>query len=123
MNVQALEAAVESLKNTLRDGLIAVDIWDSKIGMSLAGFNGQPVAVALFTKLTEDLMSTIATSGFPQLSRYYLLDLEGGHTVVVIKHAGDIMQGLMIDTKRANIGILLSVCIPDMLTRVKAALA
>lgn len=123
MNVQALEAAIDSLKATLRDGLMAVDIFDSKIGLSLASFNGQPVAVALFTTLTNDLSATISSSGFPQLSRYYMLDLEGGHTVVVIKHAGDILQGLLIDTKRTNIGVLLAVCIPDMLTRVAAALA
>jgi hypothetical protein len=115
-----LEAAVQDLRNILREGLIATDIWNRTAGLSLAGFNQQPVAVALFTRITEEFHGSLRDSNFPALARYYLLDLESNHTVVVINH-GSLLQGLLIDTKRANLGILISVAIPRMIEAVSRA--
>jgi hypothetical protein len=115
-----LETAVQDLRNILRDGLLATDIWDRSAGLSLAGFNQQPVAVALFTRITEELDGSLRDSNFPSLARYYLLDLEGNHTVVVINH-GQLLQGMLIDNKRANLGILISVAIPRMVEAVSRA--
>ncbi|HEU4412998.1 MAG TPA: hypothetical protein VFS43_47590 [Polyangiaceae bacterium] len=115
-----LEAAVQDLRNVLRDGLLATDIWDRTAGLSLAGFNQQPVAAALFTRITEELESSLRDSNFPSLSRYYLLDLEGNHTVIVINH-GTLLQGILIDNKRANLGILISVAIPRMIEAIARA--
>jgi hypothetical protein len=54
------------------------------------------------------------------LARYYLLDMEGSHTVVVINH-GSLLQGMLVDNKRANLGILISVAIPRMIEAVAKA--
>jgi hypothetical protein len=115
-----LEAAVQDLRNILREGLLATDIWDRTAGLSLAGFNQQPVAVALFTRITEDLDGSLRDSNFPTLARYFLLDLESNHTVVVINH-GTLLQGILVDNKRANLGILISVAIPRMIEAVSRA--
>jgi hypothetical protein len=113
MDTKILEAAVQDLRGILRDGLIATDIWDRATGLSLAGYNQQPVAVALFTRITDELDTSLRDSNFPALARYYLLDMEGNHTVAVINH-GPLLQGLLVDNKRANLGILISVAIPRM---------
>ena len=76
---KALDLAVQDLRNILRDGLVATDIWDRTDGLSLAGHNQQPVAVALFTRITAELESSLADSNFPPLARYYLLDMGGNH--------------------------------------------
>jgi hypothetical protein len=115
-----LETAVQDLRNILRDGLLATDIWDRSAGLSLAGFNQQPVAAALFTRITEELDGSLRDSNFPSLARYYLLDLEGNHTAVVINH-GQLLQGMLVDNKRANLGILISVAIPRMVEAVSRA--
>jgi hypothetical protein len=115
-----LDGAVQDLRSILRDGLLATDIWERAAGLSLAGFNQQPVAVALFTRITDDLESSLRDSNFPALSRYYLLDLEGNHTVVLINH-GPLLQGILVENKRANLGILISVAIPRMLESVARA--
>ncbi len=120
MDTKILEAAVQELRNILRDGLLATDIWERDAGLSLAGYNQQPVAVALFTRITQDLDSSLKDSQFPPLARYYLLDLDGNHTVALLNH-GPLLQGLMIDNKRANLGILISVAIPKMIEMVKKA--
>ena len=120
MNTKMLEAAVQDLRNILRDGLVATDIWDRGTGLSLAGHNQQPVAVALFTRITDDMEHSLRDSNFPPLSRYYLLDMEGNHTVVVVNH-GNLLQGILVDSKRANLGILIAVAIPKMLETIARA--
>jgi hypothetical protein len=120
MDTKILEAAVQDLRNILRDGLLATDIWDRSTGLSLAGHNQQPVAVALFTRITDELDSSLRDSSFPPIARYYLLDMEGNHTVTVINH-GPLLQGMLVDNKRANLGILISVAIPRMLETVARA--
>lgn len=120
IDVKAIELAVQDLRNVLRDGLVATDIWDRGSGLSLAGFNQQPVAVALFTRITGELESSLADSQFPHLARYYLIDMEGNHTAVVVNH-GNILQGMLVDNKRANLGLLISVAIPRMVEAVTKA--
>ena len=117
IDTKVLDLAVTDLRNVLRDGLIATDIWERTAGLSLAGYNQQPVAVALFTRITTELESSLTDSNFPPLARYYLLDMEGNHTVAVVNH-GPLLQGILVDNKRANLGILISVAIPRMLESV-----
>jgi len=119
-DTKVLDLAIQDLRNILRDGLIASDIWDRSAGLSLAGFNQQPVAVALFTRITIELESSLVDSNFPPLARYYILDMEGNHTVAVINH-GPLLQGILVDNKRANLGILISVAIPRMIEAVTRA--
>jgi len=120
IDTKILDLAVQDLRNVLRDGLVATDIWDRIAGLSLAGYNQQPVAVALFTRITSELESSLADSGFPALARFYLLDMEGNHTVAVINH-GTLLQGVLVDNKRANLGILISVAIPRMIESIARA--
>ncbi len=120
IDTKVLDLAVQDLRNILRDGLVATDIWDRTAGLSLAGFNQQPVAVALFTRITVELESSLTDSNFPPLARYYLLDMEGNHTAAVINH-GELIQGMLVDNKRANLGILISVAIPRMIESVARA--
>src|SRR5690606_18293657 len=122
IDVKTLESAVQDLRNVLRDGLVATDIWDRASGLSIAGFNQQPVAVALFTRITTEMESSLTDSQFPGLGRYYLIDMEGNHTVVVVNH-GELLQGMLVDNKRANLGLLISVAIPRMLDSVTKAKA
>jgi len=120
IDTKILDLAVQDLRNILRDGLVATDIWERTAGLSLAGFNQQPVAVALFTRITTELESSLSDSGFPALARFYLLDMEGNHTVAVINH-GTLLQGILADNKRANLGILISVAIPRMIESIARA--
>ena len=82
MNIEQLEQVIVDCRTTLREGLLATDIFERKSGLSLAGFNTQPVAVALFTQVTEYLETTLRESAFPALDKYFLLDMQHGHVVV-----------------------------------------
>jgi hypothetical protein len=82
------------------------------------------VAVALFTRITDELDTSLRDSSFPPLARYYLLDMEDNHTMVMVNH-GTILQNILVDSKRANLGILIAVGLPkmiDMIARAKRPL-
>lgn len=118
IDIEKLNSAVQELRNTLKEGLVATDIWELGVGLSLAGHNSQPAAVALFTELTTSLMGTLSDSGFPKLRRYYILELEGDHLVVILRHGSDMLQGILLNSQKTNMGMLLSVAIPKMLAAV-----
>jgi hypothetical protein len=121
VDLDVLNTCVETMKSLLKDGLLAVDIWSLNDGLSLAGHNSQPAAVGLFTQLTNELVSTLRDSGFPGLNRYYLLDMDGDHTVLIIRHGQDLLQGMMLNNKKVNLGVLLSVALPRSLDMVAQA--
>ena len=121
IDVNVLEKTVNDAKSVLKDGLLATDIWDRETGLSLAGHNSQPEAVALFNQLTSEISSTLAGSGFPALNRYYMLDIEDGNTIVVQRHGEDLMSGMLLDANRVNLGILVSVVIPRITAGVEKA--
>lgn len=121
LDIAQLDAAVNDLKGLLKDGLLATDIWDRETGLSLAGHNAQPAAVALFTQVTNDLVAVLSNAGFPSLRRYLLLDLEGNSTVMVIRHGEDVLQGMLLNNQRANLGLLIAVALPRMLESVAKA--
>jgi len=121
IDIEKLDALVQELKSTLKEGLLSTAIFDSTTGLSLASFNEQPTAVALFTEVTNVLTSTLADSGFPNLKRYYLVDLENDHSVMMIRHGNDLLQGILMNSQKVNIGILLSVAMPKMLAGIEKA--
>lgn len=118
IDIARLEGAVEELQRLLRDALTATDIWDRNTGLSLAGFNTQPAATALFNQVTKEISETLAGSSFPALSQYYLLNLEDNNIILILMHEDELMQGILLDATKANMGILFSVAIPKMLDRV-----
>lgn len=121
VNIEKLDTAVQDLIKTLKEGLIATAIWDRGTGLSLAEYNPQPAAVALFTTLTNDLAGTLAGANYPGINQYYFLELTAGNTVLVIQHGPDILQGLLMDAQKVNLGVLLAVVVPQMIAAVQKA--
>lgn len=121
LDIQALDAAVQRLRELLRDGLRACDIWDRATGLSLAGYNSQPAAVALLTQVTTDLEAALRDSGLPGLRRYCLFDLDDDTQVLLIPHGTDLLQGLLLDARKVNLGLLMAVVLPQMAEMVTRA--
>jgi hypothetical protein len=123
IDINALNDSVENMKSLLKEGLVATDIWIARDGLSLAGYNQQPTAVALFTQLTGELQSTLQDSGFPGLNRYYMLDLEDDHTAMIIVHSQQVLQLLLLNNQKINMGILISVAVPRAIDLVGQAIS
>jgi len=120
MDIAMLNEAVDVLKEGLRTSLIATDIWIVEDGQSIAGFNPQPEATALFNRITSDMNEALEGAGFPGLGRYYLLDLVDGNKVLVIP-MGKYQWGMLVDSK-AQLGLLLNVILPKIIDKFEEAI-
>lgn len=122
IDVNKLEESWDVLKKSLKEGLLSGDIWHTGTAMSVSSFNGgNAAATALFDGLSKDLNDSLSGSGFPALNRFYLLNLKDNHQVLVIRHGDDLMQGMLLDPKRVNIGLLFAVAIPKALAIIAQA--
>ena len=114
MNIKKLKETVEELKGDLGPALQATDIWSTNDGISLVGHNSQPKACALLNRVTNDIESSLKGSGFPELNRYYLMDLVDEKLVIVIPLA-DYRWYLLMEKSELQLGMLLNIILPKML--------
>lgn len=121
MNVQKLNKSIETLKENLGGALLATDIWGTADMQSIAGFNPQPAATALFGQLINATNRALRESGFPILGKYILFDLVDGKMVAVIP-MGDYAWGMLIDGKKAQLGLLLNVALPKAIAAFEDAI-
>lgn len=122
IDINKLEACWDVLKKSLKDGLLFGDIWHTGTAMSVSSYNsGNAAATALFDELTKDLNDSLSGSGFPALNRFYLLNLKDNRQVLIVRHGDDLVQGMALDPKRVNIGLLFAVAVPKALTMVEQA--
>jgi len=122
MNVNMLNQAIETLKEDLGEGLLATDIFTVRDGMSVGGFNPQPKASALFNLLATNIMKTLKGAGFPNLNKYVMMDLEDDKMVIIIP-MDDYRWGILVDTSKIQLGLLVSIAIPNGIENAKKALA
>ena len=122
MDVQKLNEAIEVLKEDLGGALIATDIWTTADGQSLAGFNPQPKAAALFNQVTNNMLNALNGAGFPTLGKYYILDLVDGNMTVLLP-LGEYQWGMLLDSTKAPLGLLLNVIIPHVIDKFEEAIA
>ncbi len=120
--VDTFNKIVEELKSDLGEGFVANDIWRSKDAQSLAGYNSQPKAVALFNEVTRTLDKTLAGAAYPGLGAYYMVHLENG-LLVVVAIEGDYQHMVLVDLSKTTMGILMSVSLPKLLDNLKEATA
>ena len=121
MNVQKLNKAIEILKESLGGALMATDIWGSADMQSIAAYNSQPAASALFGGIIHSTNRALKDSGFPMLGKYLIFDLVDGKLVVCIP-MGDYQWGMLIDGKKAQLGLLLNVALPKAIAAFEDAI-
>lgn len=112
MNVQKLNEAIETVKRDLGASLLATDIFTTVDGTSIAGFNSNAKACALFNEVTSNLERSLESSGFPGLDEYYLIKLKNGHLVVVL-YLLSYQWGFLVDSNKVKLGLLLNIVVPD----------
>jgi hypothetical protein len=107
-------------------GLAATDVFSKSSGMSVAGIRSSPKACALFNILCERITETIRKSGLPvpEYVHQTLLRLgdDGSVMIVIIDLDPKYRWGMAVDCTKAQLGILVSVVIPDTLPRLRDAL-
>ena len=121
MNVQKPNKIIGSMVKDLDDGLLATDIWTIADGFSIAGHNSQPKANALFNQLTSYLNDTLTGSGFPGLGKYYMMDLLDNKLVIILP-MGEYRWGVLVDSSKIQLGLLLNVIVPKIIDAFEEAI-
>jgi len=121
MNIQKLNNAVEVLKENLGKGLISTDIFTTMDAQSIVGWNSNPTACALFTQITTMLNTTLKESSFPQLAKYYLLDLVDNKIALIIP-MNEFIWIMLLDSTKAPLGLLLNIVMPKAIQAFNDAL-
>jgi hypothetical protein len=111
---------MEALKEDLGDALIATDIYSVHDGQGIVAYNPQPAANALFNRITGVMVKSLKESGFPDLGRYYQIELVGGKLITNMV-LGDYAWGMLVDTNKAQVGLLNNVIIPKLIEFFKEA--
>jgi len=120
LNVKRFQEAIETLKENVGAGLIATDIWSPSDGQPIVGYNSQPKACALFNQITLYLTRSLKESGFPALGRLYNIELVDNKMVIVM-NIGDYQWGILADSSKVSLGLLLNVAIPNALASLEDA--
>ncbi len=112
MDIKKLKNSIEVLKDNLDGALLAADIWMTGTGQSIVGYNPNPQATALFERVTEYMNKALSGAGFPILNEYYMLNLEGNALVLVLMF-DDYQWGMLVDSSKVQMGLLLNIAIPN----------
>jgi len=113
MNIKKLKESIEILREDLDGALLASDIWLTGTGQSIAGYNPNPQATALFERVTEFINKALKGAGFPGLNKYYMLELEGNTTVIILRFDSGYQWGMLVDSTKVQLGLLLNIAVPN----------
>ena len=114
MELKKINRAVDNVSRELGNALISSDVWNIDDGESIAGYNSQPMASVLFNQITGYINEALEQSEYPKLDKYYILQLKDGKMVLVIPF-GEFLWEMLIDTKKARLGVLLNSTIPGII--------
>jgi hypothetical protein len=121
VNIQKLNDCLENLKRDLGEGLIASSIISMGDYQTLvATEKSSPVAASLFGEITNFIQSSLAKGPYPQIGKFYYLDLVGSKGLIFIP-LGDYQWGISIDTKKCKLGLLLNIILPAMISNFEEA--
>lgn len=126
MNLKVVNQLLQETEDGLMGGLAASDVFSKASGMSVAGIRSSPKACALFNILCERISETIKKSGLPVpdfLAETMLRLGEDGNVMIVVVDVTDKYRwGMAVDCSKAQLGILVSVVLPDVKPRLRDAL-
>ena len=111
MNVAKINAAIELLKSNLGESLLSTAIAMNVDGQSIAGFNSSPKFAALIVKAINVINDTTKIGGLPQIGKYATFDLQEDRVLVVLP-LGEYIWGILLDSSKTQMGLLLNIEIP-----------
>lgn len=118
MNSTKVKQIMVFLQEELGNGVISADVYSANDGQSLGGINSNAKVAALLARVTVQLQAAIKAAGFKGLGPYYLITIEDSMVAIVIP-MGTYECGMMIDTNKTKMGLVLNVVLPGIFDIVK----
>ncbi len=123
MNIELLDEVWVEQKRFLKDGLLDGTFWDKDTGLSINSYvQSRDDFVALFSSFIDEAEASLSASDRPAIGRFITISRKDS-VVIVIKHSDKIFQGMVVDPKKANLGLLYNVALPKAIEKTKLALA
>ncbi len=114
MNNATVKQIMAYLQEELGGGIVSADIYSASDGQSIGGINSNLKGAALLARVTVQLQNAIKAAGFKGLGPYYLITIEESLAAVVVP-MGAYECGIMVDTSKAKMGLVLNLVIPGIL--------
>ena len=111
MNVGKLNTAIEVLKSNLGESLLSTAIAMNVDGQAIAGFNSGPKFAAFIVKAINLINDATKIGGLPQIGKYATFDLQEDRVLVVLP-LGEYIWGILLDSSKTQMGLLLNIEIP-----------
>ncbi|WAS92549.1 hypothetical protein [Nannocystis punicea] len=126
MNIKELHHTLADMEDSMLGGLAAIDVFAKTSGMSVAGLRTSPRACALFNILFDRISDTLKKTGLPVPENVHQTMLrlgEDGQVMIIVVDLSDkYRMGMALDCTRAQLGIMVSVVLPEAIPRMRAAL-
>ena len=126
MNLKDVNSILAEIEDGLMGGLATIDVFSKSSGMSVAGIRSSPKACALFNILCDRITEAIKKSALPVPEYVHQTMLRLGEDGVVMIVVVDVNEkyrwGMAVDCSKAQLGILVSVVLPDIKPRLRDAL-
>ena len=113
---------LDKLKDFSNNGALSCDIYATQDGQSIAGFNSNPVASAMFNNVTKRLLLSLKEGGMPSLGKFYIIELEEGKAFVIL-NMGKYQWNILLDTHLCSLGLLINIVVPQVTEIFHASLA
>lgn len=125
MNLKQAGEVLREVQENSMGGFVASDIFAKATGMPIVGVNTNSKACALFNNLSEQLIQSIKRSDLPISPNVdqMILQIEGGHILLVIDINEKCRWGAVFDGSKCQLGMIVSVIIPDALPKLRQSLS
>jgi molybdopterin-guanine dinucleotide biosynthesis protein A len=115
VNISLMERTLAELRAQLKDALLVSTVWDHETGLPLVGYNSNPVATALLTNVLITTNRLLVGADMPAINRYFVAELQHNRTGLIVRHGRALLHGILVDTAKTNLGVLMSIVLPKML--------
>lgn len=126
MNVKDVHKVLVDMEEGMFGGLAAIDVFSKASGMSVAGLRSSPKACALFNIILDRIAEAIKKSALPvpeYLHQVMLRLGDDGQVMILVVDLSDrYRMGMALDLSKAQLGLVVSVVLPDAIPRMRAAL-
>jgi FixJ family two-component response regulator len=111
---EKFDKAFKLLKKELGETLLASHIFTIQDSKKLSCYNSTPKTGEYFNKMTTDMDKYLEKIKLPLTGKYYLIDLKGNKTLIILTFK-KYRWALLLDSRKLKLGLLLNLILPDII--------
>lgn len=121
INVETARKILQESSRNMRGSLVAMGLYDIENGKVIASMDSNEKAASEIGQITGGLQDAIKDANFAPLRDWYMMRLSGDIIMVVLRESDEFQGGMVVEGTKANLGLLMSVGIPQALKMMREA--